>query len=53
MKSKGDPEEDLSKVKLEFNYEFLEDESGRKDTNECWKQWKIEEHPLTLMVSYF
>ena len=45
MKTNAESEEDPIKVKLEFNYEFLEDKK------ECRKQWKIKEHPLALMVS--
>ena len=43
METNADSEEDPSKVWLEFNYEFLEDKTGRK----------IETHPLAQMVSYF
>ena len=41
MKTNAESEEDPIKVKLEFNYEFLEDRTGRK----------IEIHPLAQMVS--
>ena len=43
METNADSEEDTNKVWVEFNYEFLEDKTGRK----------IEKHPLALMVSYF
>ena len=50
-------EEDPTKIEVEFNYEFLEDETGRQDRKKEWiKQWKTnkgEKHPLALMVSYF
>ena len=68
METNAESEDDPNKIKVEFNYEFLDDKicsktegqtQDKEDKNscskffkECKKQWKIEEHPLALMVSY-
>ena len=68
MKTNAEAEENPQKVKVEFNYEFLDDyyvEPSKEEmihlgssgmNKEDIKEWRLKfstkDHPLALMVSY-